>query len=123
MMTKRQQHFRRVRIAGQLARTASPAPGAFYVEAQGSLIGMELQEGNPLQRGDLLLVDPSKPVRDSNVVLVETVQGWTVARVVRKGRQVKLHPILPHHPRTCLVFDRQAQRPRCYRITQHVRDY
>lgn len=98
---------------GGHADYAMPAPTsdeqAFYVIAAG-----DSMTGEDIREGDLLLVEPSKEVRDGQIVLAHTEAGCTVKKFFRHKEHIELRPVNPDHKSLFVEDDKTLQ---CYRIT------
>lgn len=80
----------------------------FFVEAIGpAMVGGIIEEGN------LLLVEPDKPVTDGSTVLVDSEIGRFVAKVLYVDGNVHLTPICPDLKPTVI---RGQSSTRLYRI-------
>lgn len=82
---------------------------AFYVIATG-----DSMTGEDIRDGDLLLVEPSKEVRDGQIVLAHTDEGCTVKKFFRHKEHIELRPMSPDHKS---LFVKDDKTLRCYRIT------
>lgn len=80
----------------------------FFVEAIGpAMVGGRIEEG------DLLLVDPNKPVTDGSTVLVDSEIDRFVAKVRYVDGNIHLTPICPD-PKPTMI--REQSGTRLYRI-------
>ncbi len=77
-------------------------PQTFFVIAHGdSMVGSSIHDGN------LLLVEPSKPIQNNHIVLTHIDEGCTVKKVFRHGDMVELRPTNDSH-KSLFVKDDQS---------------
>ena len=106
-----------VGVASRYERAPTNDENAFYIIAKGdSMIGSRIHDG------DLLLVEPNKPVENGNIVLANINGEKTVKRFHREEDHVVLQPMNPDFNPIVIADPDKLEKLVVYRITKVTSD-
>jgi len=100
-------------VADRYEDAPTTDPNAFYVIASGdSMVGGRIEEG------DLLLVEPNKPVENGHIVLAKLNDEITVKKFYKRENHIILQPMNPKYEPIIITDPKELENLVVYRITR-----
>ena len=102
-----------VGIAADYEYADTRDPNAFWIRVHGdSMVGAGIPDGCRV------LVEPSQPVGDGNIVFARLGNEVTIKKLYRDGGKIRLQPMNPSYPPIIIEDPEELKTVRIYRVTQ-----